>query len=104
MREVVIASACRTAIGSFGGTLKNMNGAALASVTMKEAINRAKIDPAFIDDMRYGYCLEHHDTLNVTRVAALMAGVPDTVPAATVNTGLHIRYGSRHFRHGHDSG
>jgi acetyl-CoA C-acetyltransferase len=85
MREVVIVSACRTAIGAFGGTLKNMNGAALASVTMKEAINRAQIDPAFIDDVRYGCCLEHHDTLNVARVAALMAGVPDSVPAATVN-------------------
>jgi acetyl-CoA C-acetyltransferase len=85
MKEVVIASACRTAIGAFGGTLRDMNGAALASVTMKEAIRRAGIDPAIIDDIRYGCCVEHHDTLNVTRVGALMAGIPDHVTAATIN-------------------
>lgn len=85
MKEVVIVSACRTAIGAFGGTLKNSNGAAIAAVTMKEAVKRAGIDPAVIDDVRYGCCVEHHDTLNVSRVGALMAGIPDTVPAATVN-------------------
>ncbi len=85
MKEVVIVSACRTAIGAFGGSLKDLNGAALAAVTMKEAVNRAEIDPALIDDIRYGCCMEHHDTLNVTRVGALMAGIPDTVPAATIN-------------------
>lgn len=85
MKEVVIASACRTPIGAFGGTLKSLNGAYLASVTMKEAVRRAGIDPAMIDDVRYGCCLEHHDTLNVTRIGALMAGIPDTVPAVTIN-------------------
>ncbi len=85
MKEVVIVSACRTAIGAFGGSLKNMNGAALAAVTMKEAVSRAGIDPAVIDDVRYGCCLEHHDTLNVTRVGALMAGIPDSVTAVTIN-------------------
>jgi acetyl-CoA C-acetyltransferase len=85
MKEVVIVSACRTAIGAFGGSLKEMNGAAIAAVTMKAAVERAGIDPAIIDDVRYGCCIEHHDTLNTTRVAALMAGIPDTVPAATIN-------------------
>jgi acetyl-CoA C-acetyltransferase len=85
MKEVVIVSACRTAIGAFGGSLKDLNGATLASITMKEAIRRANIDPAMIDDVRYGCCLEHHDTLNTTRVAALMAGIPETVTAATIN-------------------
>ena len=85
MKEVVIVSACRTAIGAFGGALKNSNGAAIASVTMKEAVKRAGIDPEIIDDVRYGCCLEHHDTLNTARVGALMAGIPDTVPAVTVN-------------------
>ena len=85
MKDVVIVSACRTAIGAFGGTLKDLNGAYLASITMKEAIKRAGIDPAIIDDVRYGTCVEHHDTLNTTRVGALMAGIPDTVPAATIN-------------------
>jgi acetyl-CoA C-acetyltransferase len=85
MKDVVIASACRTAIGAFGGTLKNLNGAALAGITMKEAVKRAGIDPGIIDDVRYGCCLEHYDTLNVSRVAALMAGIPDNVPAVTIN-------------------
>jgi acetyl-CoA C-acetyltransferase len=46
MKDVVIVSACRTAIGAFGNSLKDMNGAILASITMKEAIRRANIDPA----------------------------------------------------------
>ncbi len=85
MKEVVIVSACRTAIGEFGGTLKDMNGAVIASVTMKEAVKRAGIDPGIIDDVRYGCCLESHDTLNVARVGALLAGIPDSVPAVTMN-------------------
>lgn len=85
MRDVVIVSACRTAIGTFGGTLKSMNGPQLAGITMKDAVRRAGIDPAIIDDIRYGCCLEHHDNLNVARVAALMAGLPETVPAVTIN-------------------
>ncbi|MDL2275958.1 acetyl-CoA C-acyltransferase [Desulfosarcina sp. OttesenSCG-928-G10] len=85
MKDVVIVSACRTAIGAFGGTLKSLNGATLASIVMKEAVSRAGIDPALIDDVRFGCCLEHHDTLNTTRVAALLAGIPDTVTAVTLN-------------------
>jgi acetyl-CoA C-acetyltransferase len=85
MKEVVIVSACRTAIGAFGGTLKNTNGAELAAVTMREAIRRAGIEPDMVDDVRYGCCLEPVDALNVTRVAALMAGIPDTVTAVTIN-------------------
>jgi acetyl-CoA C-acetyltransferase len=52
---------------------------------MQEAIDRAGIDPATIDDVRYGCCLEPVDTLNVARTAALLAGIPDTVPAVTIN-------------------
>jgi len=85
MKDVVIVSACRTAIGAFGGTLRDANAATLASVTMKEAVKRAGIDPASIDDIRYGCCLEPADALNVTRVAALLAGIPDTVNAVTLN-------------------
>lgn len=85
MKEVVIVSACRTAIGAFGGTLKNLSGAHLASITMKEAVKRANIDPAIIDDVRYGCCIESADTLNTARVAALLAGIPDNVTSVTVN-------------------
>jgi acetyl-CoA C-acetyltransferase len=85
MKDVVIVSACRTAIGVFGGTLKDLNGATLASVVMKEAVKRAAIDPAIIDDIRFGCCAESSDTLNVTRIGALLAGIPNTVPAVTIN-------------------
>jgi acetyl-CoA C-acetyltransferase len=85
MKEVVIASTCRTAIGAFGGALKDLNGAYLASVVMKEAVTRAGLDPSNIDDIRFGCCMEHHDTLNVSRVGMLMAGLPDTIPAVTIN-------------------
>jgi acetyl-CoA C-acetyltransferase len=85
MKEVVIVSACRTAIGGFGGTMKDMNAATLASVVMKEAVDRAGIDPAIIDDVRFGSCIEPSDTLNVSRVGALLAGIPDSVPAVTIN-------------------
>jgi acetyl-CoA C-acetyltransferase len=85
MKDVVIVSACRTAIGAFGGSLRDMNGASLGSVAMKEAIKRAGIDAGIIDDVRFGCCFEPVDALNVTRTAALMAGIPDTVAAVTIN-------------------
>ncbi len=85
MKDVVVVSACRTAIGSFGGSLKDVIAARLASVVMKEAVTRAGIDAGIIDDVRFGCCMDPVDTLNVTRVAALLAGIPDTVTAATVN-------------------
>ncbi|MBW1643492.1 MAG: acetyl-CoA C-acyltransferase [Deltaproteobacteria bacterium] len=85
MKDVVIVSACRTAIGAFGGSLRDSNAAVLAGVTMKEAVKRAGIEPEVIDDIRYGCCMEPVDALNVTRVGALLAGFPDTIPAVTIN-------------------
>ncbi len=85
MKDVVIVSACRTAIGAFGKSLKNSNAPAIAAVTMKEAARRAGIDPGMIDDVRYGCCIEPMDAFNVSRVAALMAGIPESVAAATIN-------------------
>ncbi len=85
MEDVVIVSGCRTAIGTFGGTLKNSSAAELASITMKEAVKRAGIDPDVIEDVRYGCCMEPADTLNVARVGALLAGIPDTSTAVTIN-------------------
>jgi acetyl-CoA C-acetyltransferase len=85
MNDVVIASACRTAIGTFGGTLRDSHAATIASVTMKAAVQRAGLDPALIDDVRYGCCMEPVDTLNVARIAALLAGIPDSATAVTIN-------------------
>ena len=76
MKDVVIVSACRTAIGVFGGTLKDSNCATLASVVMKEAVKRAGIDAASISDIRFGNCMEPVDALNVARIGALLAGIP----------------------------
>ena len=85
MKDVVIASACRTAIGAFGASLKDSHAATIASVTMKAAVERAGIDAGLIDDVRFGCCMEPVDTLNVARIAALLAGIPDSVPAVTIN-------------------
>jgi acetyl-CoA C-acetyltransferase len=85
MQDVVVVSACRTAIGAFGGTLKDFHGARLAAVAMQSAVERAGMDPALIDDVRFGCCMEPVDTLNVARTAALLAGIPDTATAVTIN-------------------
>ena len=85
MKDVVIVSACRTAIGTFGGTLRDSHAATIASVTMKAAVERAGINPSIIEDVRYGCCMEPVDTLNVSRIAALLAGIPDTATAVTIN-------------------
>jgi acetyl-CoA C-acetyltransferase len=85
MKDVVIASACRTAIGAFGGSLKDMHAATLASVAMQEAMKRAGIEPEMIEDVRFGCCMEPADALNVARVGALMAGIPDHTTAVTIN-------------------
>lgn len=85
MKDVVIVSACRTAVGAFGGSLREVNAAELAAVTMKEAVKRAGIQPEQVDDVRYGCCLEPADALNVTRVGWLLAGFPDKVTAVTIN-------------------
>ena len=99
MKDVVIVSACRTAIGTFGGSLKNMNGAHIGAVAMKGAVERAGIDPAMIDDVRFGCCLEPVDALNVSRVSALLAGIPDSVAAATINRSAQLHGPLSQCRH-----
>ena len=84
-REAVIVSACRTAVGSFGGTLKEVHAYKIAATTMREAIRRAGIPADIIDDVRYGCCMEPYDALNTARVAALEAGVSDQSTAVTIN-------------------
>jgi acetyl-CoA C-acetyltransferase len=62
-----------------------MHAAKIASVPMKAAVDRAGISPEMIDDVRFGCCLNPTDAMNVTRIGALMAGIPESVPAATIN-------------------
>ncbi|SPD72861.1 Acetyl-CoA acetyltransferase (fragment) [uncultured Desulfobacterium sp.] len=85
MKDVVIVSACRTAIGTFGGALRDFGPEKMACITMKEAIKRAGIEPGIIDDVRFGCCVEPIDALNIARVSAIMAGIPEHVPAVTIN-------------------
>ncbi len=83
--DVVIVSACRTAVGSFGGSLRDVHASKLASIVIKEAVRRAGISPEIINDVRMGCCMEPQDTLNVARVGALLAGLPETGTAVTIN-------------------
>lgn len=85
MKDVVIVSACRTAIGSFGGSLKEVHAYKIASTAMKEAVKRAGIDPSVINDVRFGSCMEPYNALNIARVASLDAGIPETSTAVTIN-------------------
>jgi acetyl-CoA C-acetyltransferase len=85
MTEVVIVSGCRTAIGEFGGSLRDMHAASISAVPMKAAVERAGIPAEMIEDVRFGCCLNPTDAMNVTRIGALMAGIPKEVPAATIN-------------------
>ncbi len=84
-KEIVIASACRTAIGSFGGTLKNTPAVELGAVVIKEAVNRAGIKPEQVDEVIFGNVLQAGLGQNPARQAALKAGLPETSTAFTVN-------------------
>ena len=81
----VILSACRTPIGSFGGTLKDISAPDLGAIVIREAIARAGIEAAAIGDVIMGCVLQGGAGMNVARQAALKAGVPRDVPSETVN-------------------
>ena len=81
----VILSACRTAIGAFGGSLKDVSAPDLGAVVIREAISRAQVDAASIGDVIMGCVLQGGAGMNVARQAALKAGVPKEVPCETVN-------------------
>jgi len=82
----VIVSACRSAIGKFGGSLKPLTGKKIAAPIMKAALERAGIeDFGIIDDVRFGCCMERADEMNVARCAAIEAGIPKEIPAVTIN-------------------
>jgi acetyl-CoA C-acetyltransferase len=85
MREVVIVSAARTPIGSFGGSLAGVSAVELGTIAAKEAIKRAGIDPSEIDDVIVGNILSAGLGQNVARQISIYAGVPETVTAMTIN-------------------
>ena len=81
----MILSACRTPVGSFQGSLKGFSAPQLGSVAIKEAINRAGIDPGILDEVIMGIILPAGMGQNPARQAAIGAGVPPSVGALTVN-------------------
>jgi len=84
MREVVIVEACRTAIGSLGGTLKPLGPDDLACVTVKELFRRTGLDTGVVDEVILGHCRQSSDNPNIARLTALRCGIPEEVPAYTV--------------------
>jgi len=84
MNDIVIVGGVRTPIGSHGGGLRDVKPQELAKIVMVEVINRTGVDPNVFDDVIFGCCGQFSDAPNVTRVAALMAGVPTHVPGYTV--------------------
>ena len=85
MREVVIASAVRTAIGKFGGSLTPLSAPQMGAVVIKEALNRAALKPELVDEVIMGNVLQAGLGQNPARQAAIFAGLPVEVPAFTVN-------------------
>lgn len=85
MREVVIVSAVRTPIGSFGGTLKDTRAVDLGAIAVKEAIKRAGIDPAMVEELVFGNVLQGGLGQNVARQVSMAAGLPKEVPSMVIN-------------------
>ena len=84
MKEVYVVNCCRTAIGSFGGSLKDTPAAEMGAVVIKEALNRAGVKPENVDEVMFGCILTAGLGQNVARQASLKAGIPISVPAYTV--------------------
>jgi len=84
MKDVVIVDAVRTPVGNHGGVFRDVDAKALAVTVIRGLLERTKIDPAKIDEVIFGCIAQPSDAPNITRVAALMAGIPKEVPAYTV--------------------
>ena len=85
MKKIVLAGACRTAIGTMGGSLSTVPAAELGSVVIKEALARAGVPAEQVDHVYMGCVIQAGLGQNVARQAALKAGLPGTTPAVTVN-------------------
>ncbi len=84
-KKVVLAGACRTAIGTMGGALSTVPAADLGAIVIKEALNRAGVAPEAVDHVYMGCVIQAGLGQNVARQATLKAGLPNEVPAVTVN-------------------
>lgn len=84
MKEVVVVSGVRTAIGKFGGSLKDVAAPDLMGLVVQEAVTRAKVDPAAVGDVIVGQCMQRDDEHVTGRLAGLKAGLPISVPGVTI--------------------
>ncbi len=84
MKDLYIVNCCRTAIGSFGGSLKNPPAAEMGAIVVKEALNRAGVKPEQVDELMFGCILTAGLGQNVARQVSIKAGIPYSVPAYTV--------------------
>ncbi|MBP7582935.1 MAG: acetyl-CoA C-acetyltransferase [Spirochaetes bacterium] len=85
MKDVVIASIVRTPVGSFGGGLKDVSSVRLGTIVVKEAMKRAGIEPKQVENVIMGNVLQAAQGQNVTRQILIHAGIPQEVPAMTIN-------------------
>jgi len=84
MKEIYVVNCCRTAVGSFGGSLKNTPAPAMGALVVKEALKRANVAPDTVDEVMFGCVLTAGLGQNVARQVSLGAGIPIEVPAYTV--------------------
>ena len=84
MKEVYVVNCCRTAVGSFGGSLKDTPATDLGAVVVKEALNRSGLKPEQVDELMFGCILTAAQGQNPARQVGVKAGLPYSVPAYTV--------------------
>ena len=85
MKQVVIVSAARTPVGSFGGVFKDVGAVELGAIAVREALRRAGLEPAAVEEVIFGNVLQAGLGQNVARQVAMRAGLPDSVCSYTVN-------------------
>ena len=84
MKEIYVVNCCRTAVGSFGGSLKDTPAPELGAVVVKEALSRAGVEPEQVDELMFGCILTAAQGQNPARQVGVKAGLPYSVPAYTV--------------------
>ena len=84
MKDIYVVSCCRTAVGSFGGSLKDVAPADLGAIVVKDALRRAAVKPEQVDELMFGCVLTAGQGQNVARQVGVKAGLPYSVPAYTV--------------------
>ena len=84
MKELYVVNCCRTAIGSFGGSLKNTPAVDMGAIVVKEALKRANVAPENVDELMFGCILTAGQGQNLARQVSVKAGIPYSVPAYTV--------------------